>query len=404
MGHPIHACVAILGLSLLTIGAESIGLRRRLADETVFDVTKFGAKADKQTDDAMAMIKAWNAACKSTGAAKLVIPSGDFVSGPILLQGPCTAQQPITIEIQGNLYALDDISEFSDGAWIMLAYINGFVVKGGGTINGRGDSLWEFMKGGSKDGPLLPVSLVFGNVQNGTMYDMNFVNSMGFHVKVTDSSNVALWNLTITAPGSSPNTDGVHLSSSVNVSITDSTIGTGDDCISIGQGTENITISGITCGPGHGISIGSLGKRPDETSLKGVSIKNCTLTGTTNGARIKTYHNSPVMEASSIVYQDIVMNQVKNPIVIDQHYDSKRKPEQSKVKISDVHFKNIKGTTISRVAVSLNCSSAVPCEGIELANIDLVPYGSIGPLQSACSNAKFISTGNMNPASPTECV
>ncbi|XP_073304367.1 exopolygalacturonase-like [Primulina huaijiensis] len=403
MGHSIHACVAILGLSLLTIGAESIGLRRRLADETVFDVTKFGAKADKKTDNAMAMIKAWNAACKSKGAAKLVIPSGDFVSGPILLQGPCTAQQSITIEIQGNLYALDDISEFSNGAWIMINHVNGVVVNGGGTINGRGDSLWEF-SGGSKDGPCLPVSLVFESVENSTMHNLNFVNSMGFHVKVTDSSSVALWNLTITAPGSSPNTDGIHLSSSVNVNITDSTIGTGDDCISVGQGTENIFISGITCGPGHGISIGSLGKRPDETSLKGISITNCTLTGTTNGARIKTYHNSPVMEATDIVFQDIVMNQVKHPIIIDQHYDSKKKPEQSKVKISDVHFKNIKGTTISPLAISLNCSSAVPCENIELADIDLVPYGSIGPLQSSCSNAKFISTGYINPASPTECV
>lgn len=102
------------------------------------------------------MIKAWNGACKSNGAAKLVIPSGDFVSGPILFQGPCTTQQSITIEIQGNLYALDDISEFSNGVWIMINHINGVVVNGGGTINGRGDSLWEF-SGGSKDGPSLPV-------------------------------------------------------------------------------------------------------------------------------------------------------------------------------------------------------------------------------------------------------
>ncbi|KZV52841.1 polygalacturonase [Dorcoceras hygrometricum] len=364
---------------------------------------KFGAKADNKTDDAMAMIKAWNAACKSNIAAKLVIPSGDFVSGPILFRGPCTAQQSITIEIQGNLYAYDDISEFSNGAWIMLADINGVVVNGGGRINGRGDSVWEFI-GGTKDSPPLPVSMVFEKVENGTVYNLNFVNSMGFHVKVTDSSNVALWNLTITAPVGSPNTDGVHLSSSVNINITDSAIGTGDDCISVGHGTENITISGITCGPGHGISIGSLGKRPDETNLKGVSITNCTLTGTTNGARIKTYHNSQEMEATNIVYRDIVMKQVKNPIIIDQHYDSKKKPQQSKVKISNVQFKNIKGTTISPVAISINCSFAVPCEGIELTNIDLVPYGSIGPLHSACSSAKIISTGNLNPASPTECV
>lgn len=73
--------------------------------------------------------------------------------------------------------------------------------------------------------------------------------------------------------------------------------------------------------------MGSLGKRPDETNLKGITIINCTLTRTTNGARIKTYHGSPLMEASSIYFQDLVMHQVENPIIIDQHYDSKRKRE-----------------------------------------------------------------------------
>lgn len=61
--------------------------------------------------------------------------------------------------------------------------------------------------------------------------------------------------------------------------------------------------------------------------MKGISVINCTLTGTTNGARIKTYHASPSIQASDILYKDIIVTDVKNPILIDQHYDSKKKPE-----------------------------------------------------------------------------
>ncbi|KAL2485759.1 Exopolygalacturonase [Abeliophyllum distichum] len=394
----IKICL-LLGLALLTIGVESTpsdGVRRGLVGETIFDVSKYGAKADGKSDNSQAFIDAWNAACKSTGSAKVVIPKGDFVAGEIVFQGPCTADKPITIEIQGNVLASTDISVYSSGIWIMLNEIDGLVVNGGGTINGRGKSSWK-SGGGNDDGSLLPVSLVFEKVTNSEMHNLNFVDSMGFHLKVTDSDTITISNVKISAPGDSPNTDGIHMSSSSNVKFTDSVVGTGDDCVSIGHGTTNILISGITCGPGHGLSVGSLGKRPEEKDVQGISFINCTLIGTTNGARIKTYHASPSLQASGIIYKDIIVTDVQNPIIIDQHYNSNQNSEQSKVKISDVHFINIKGTTVSKIPVDINCSEAVPCEGVELADIDLTPSGSAGPLTSACSNAKCVLKGKPIP-------
>ncbi|CAI9761477.1 unnamed protein product [Fraxinus pennsylvanica] len=394
----VKTCL-LLCLALLAIGAKSTplnGVRRGLVGETIFDVMKYGAKADGRFDNAQAFIHAWNAACKSTGPAKVVIPKGDFVAGNVIFQGPCSATKPITIEILGNVLASTDLSAYPSGSWIKLDEIDGLVITGGGTINGRGKSLWQFA-GSHNEGTLLPVSLVFEKIKNSEMHDVNFVDSMGFHSKVTDSENIKISKLNISAPDDSPNTDGMHISNSINVNVTDSIIGTGDDCVSIGHGTTNILVSGITCGPGHGISIGSLGKRPAETDVKGISVINCTLKGTTNGVRIKTYHASPSIQASDILYKDIIMADVKNPIIIDQHYDSKNKPEQSKVKISDVHFVNIKGTTISKIPVSLYCSEAVPCEGVELADIDLAPSGAVGSLTSVCDNAKFVLKGKPIP-------
>lgn len=62
-----------------------------------------------------------------------------------------------------------------------------------------------------------------------------------------------LRKLKINAPSWSPNTDGIHIQSSSGITISNSAIMTGDDCISVGPGTKNLWIERIACGPGHGI-------------------------------------------------------------------------------------------------------------------------------------------------------
>ncbi|MBA0684239.1 hypothetical protein Goari_025834 [Gossypium aridum] len=48
----------------------------------------------------------------------------------------------------------------------------------------------------------------------------------------------------------------------------------------------------ITCGPGHGISIGSLGSKSSKAYVSGVTVDGAKLSGTTNGVRIKTWQAS----------------------------------------------------------------------------------------------------------------
>lgn len=67
-------------------------------------------------------------------------------------------------------------------------------------------------------------------------------------------------------------------------------------------------------------SIGSLGRYPDEKDVKNVMVSNCTFLNTTNGARIKTMHESPQLSAMNITFQDIIVEHTFNPIIIDQHY------------------------------------------------------------------------------------
>jgi polygalacturonase len=199
----------------------------------------------------------------------------------------------------------------------------------------------------------------------------------------------------------------------------------GDDCISIENGTHNLHVSKVMCGPGHGISIGSLGDDNSRAEVSGITIDMVQFHGTTNGARIKTYqvsrtrivtilfsernrdaHPYVFMQGGSgyakdITFQNIVMDGVKNPIIIDQDYCDKAKPCRaqagSAVEISNVVFKNIIGTTITKEAIKLDCSENVPCHDITLQNIDLRMQGGKGATESICQNARWRKAGTVLP-------
>lgn len=346
-------------------------------------------------------MKAWNAACNYRGTSKLLIPGGTYMAGQVAFQGPCNSPNPVTVEVQGIIKAQTDISEYSSQEWFSFESINGLVVTGGGTFDGQGAAVWKYNDCHQhSDCQLLPTSLKFSKVTNAVIENIKSVNSKSFHMAVNQCQGITAHRLNIIAPYNSPNTDGIHISSSDSINVTSSFIGTGDDCISIGQGATHVFISNITCGPGHGISVGSLGKYPHEKDVTGIIVKNCTLTNTTNGARIKTWPGSPPSTASSIRFEDLIMESVKNPVIIDQQYGSRKKKNSSRVKISDVHFKNIRGTSTTNIAVSILCSQAVPCEGVEIVDIDLAYKGAKTKdtsVSSTCSNAKVSFVGKQSP-------
>lgn len=105
-------------------------------------------------------------------------------------------------------------------------------------------SSWTFMQ-----------SLKFSKVTNAVIENIKSVNSKSFHMAVNQCQGITAHRLNIIAPYNSPNTDGIHISSSDSINVTSSFIRTGDDCISIGQGATHVFISNITCGPGHGIRL-----------------------------------------------------------------------------------------------------------------------------------------------------
>ncbi|GLT32581.1 hypothetical protein SLA2020_072390 [Shorea laevis] len=370
----------------------------------VFNVLDFGAKADGKTNAAMNFIRTFKAACNFRGSAMMVIPQGNFLIGPVIFQGPCFNPSPLIIKVAGIVKADPDISEYTGGAdateWITIQSIDGLIITGSGTFDGQGAESWKYNDCTKNDNCIrMPANIMFNKVSNAIIWGIRSIDAKGFHIFISNSQNFRIFNVHIIAPADSPNTDGIHMSKSSVVKISRSNIATGDDCVSMIQGSKNISIKKVTCGPGHGYSIGSLGHYEDELDVSGIIVKNSTLIGTDNGVRIKTYKASTPSKASGMIFQDIVMYGVRNPIIINQEYGKQSSKEPSKVAISDVHFINIRGTTTSKVAVSLLCSESTPCQGIHMKNINLAYTGEPNnlPYSSTCTNAKVEYIGIQNP-------
>ncbi|KAL8117130.1 hypothetical protein AgCh_015148 [Apium graveolens] len=363
----------------------------------VIDITKVGAKGDGSFDNTEVIMKAWTDACHS--GSKILIPTGIFLAGLLEFKGPCTGQ-PVIIDLQGTLKAKPDSASYPQGNQIHF-YLAPFQISGGGTIDGNGEAAQaQRKKSGGKN---LPDSLAVDQCPNSCITGVKFVNAKGFNIKIVESDNFKIDGLSITCGGDTLNTDGIHIARSKGSSITNCNIQTGDDCISIGDATTDLTVKNIQCGPGHGISIGSLGRFPDEKDVRNVIVNNVTLTGTLFGVRIKSFHNSPVLQAANITFSDITCKDVWAPIVIDQNYNMGSATQTagvSKVKINGVTYKNIKGTTTSNNAISLNCSSGAPCEGVTLDGVSLTYSGNDTvdkELRTVCENAKATFTGTSLP-------
>ncbi|RWR94519.1 polygalacturonase-like protein [Cinnamomum micranthum f. kanehirae] len=82
---------------------------------------------------------------------------------------------------------------------------------------------------------------------------------------------------------------------------------TGDDCISIGSGSLNVDIRYITCGPGHGISNGSLGNHNSHACAKNITVSRSKIRHVDNGVRIKTWQGGSG-SVSSITFEDMHMD------------------------------------------------------------------------------------------------
>ncbi|KAM1311279.1 hypothetical protein PS1_007754 [Malus domestica] len=126
-----------------------------------------------------------------------------------------------------------------------------------------------------------------------------------------------------------------------------------------------------------------------------------------SGIRIESYHGSQKpLEISNLVFEDIIMDYTQNtPIILTQELcippEGKGHCEKmvpSNVKISNVSFKNVKGTTVHPTVVKLSCGEGA-CNDVKFSDMSVNVIGGEGPAAYFdCKNVKPIVSGTVQPS------
>ncbi|KAK7315564.1 hypothetical protein VNO77_34117 [Canavalia gladiata] len=357
-----------------------------------FNVLHYGATGNGQIDDSQAFMDAWKDTCgASHGTPTLLIPKEKtFMLQPVLFHGPCISPI-INIQLKGTMIAPKSIEGWkwpknNRNAWIRFSHISGLVIHGRGQIDGQGDSWWNCSS--NINCHHKPTALHFHDCENLILKGLTHLNSPKNHISINQCNGALISELHIIAPEDSPNTDGIDISESSNILIKNSKMETGDDCIAINHGSTFISIIGVFCGHGHGISVGSLGRNGASETVEEIYVRNCTFIGTTNGARIKTWKGGQGY-ARKIRFEDITLVETKNPVIIDQEYDPFDSVHVDAVRVSDISYHNVRGTSSSAHAVKLHCDKTIGCTNIVLKMIN-ISSATGEETYASCKNAKGV--------------
>lgn len=283
------------------------GIRAPVFPDRDFSITSFGAKPDGATDATEAFRRAI-AECARSGGGRVVVPAGEFLTGPIHLKSGVNLhlQKGATVRFSTDpSHYLPVVKTRFEGVELMnyspLIYARGqenIAVTGEGTLDGQAsDENWWKWKGRSTPAPgtqRADRDRLFQQAEDGVPVDQriygaghflrpSFIepyesrniliegvtirNAPFWIIHPTLSSNVTIRGVTVISHG--PNNDGADPESSTDVLIENAVFDTGDDCIAIKSGrnadgrrvnrpSERIVIRNSTMRAGHGgVTVGS---------------------------------------------------------------------------------------------------------------------------------------------------
>ena len=277
-----------------------------------FNVTTYGAVGDGKTDNTTAIQAALTAA-GAAGGGTVTVPSGTFLSGPIVISSSTRLELS-----SGAVLQMLPMASYPSATTAFITSAgtsHDIAITGSGTIDGQGQAWWDAFANDSSISRPQEVSL--GKVTRVQVSGIRLQNSPEEHIWVKSDTDVTITGITIATPGTSgksppKNTDGVDVSAT-GMFFCNNNIVAGDD--NIAMGGTNLYLGYSTFGVGHGCSIGSI----TQNGVSGVTVDHLTFDGTTSGIRMKSARDRGGT-VQNLTYSNITMTNVQNPIFITSYY------------------------------------------------------------------------------------
>jgi polygalacturonase len=318
-----HLKIELFGLIVLTV----MGCQQQT---TSFNILDFGAKGDNLTVNTKAINSAIEKVSEK-GGGTVVIPSGTFISGTVVL----LSNVNLHFEPGSKLIGSKDTSDYlmMKNALFNEGYTrNGLIysvdavhvsITGTGEINGNGTYFMngidkphmgsdfdrkfvrqgnEFMKPGTifEDGPVSyayrpGMMIVFERCENIHISGVTLKDSPEWTLRIGDCDNANVEGISILNNPLIPNNDGIHCTNSRNIRISDCNIVAGDDAIIVtGFSNQSSPDDPAWKVPPFGNKTGY---------AENVTVTNCMLSSRSACIRVG-YGNHPIR---NLVFSNLVM-------------------------------------------------------------------------------------------------
>ena len=229
--------------------------------QTLFDVTKFGAKGDDRTINTVAIQRAIDE-CSANGGGNVFIPNGTFITGTVHLKNNVTLylNEGAVLKGEGDMKAFSSAGN-NRGAMIYAFQQDNIAISGKGKINGNGNHP-AFQSEEKYDGlPNRPYTILLQECTNVRLKEFTLKNGTFWCIKLLQCNNVTVDDISVISRVVA-NNDGLDITDCFNTRVANCFFDCGDDAI--------------------------CPKSESPVGVKKLVITNCILTSESNGIKFGT--------------------------------------------------------------------------------------------------------------------